>query len=318
MNVFVDNSLKYRFSSPRMASIKLNPWKQKVGRSFHNLLSKDFASEITFLGPNFRDGMKITLDKADSLVTNKVLQKVSVSVSPTVKPFAFAVNGFEFHNYEKNSLGKATIDLSDGPTEWAKIKKETLDSHARAIEKVLVNWGKKQNFLFRDVICIDSVLRNTIAGRFGAVHFAHVDFPSGDTAATLAGHKNWKDRIVDRLGPMSFDAYTNLKIARIVNVWMPLDPKLEAYPLAVMDTQTLGIPRQHLRIYQDERINGGDKYHSVGVMPHRDQRWYIKKDMRLGEAIIFDSCLTPHSAVRFPDQGEKSRKSIECRAIFIL
>ena len=116
---------------------------------------------------------------------------------------------------------------------------------------------------------------------------------------------------------MSNEEYTSLKVSQFVNIWMPLNLRLEAYPLAIMDIRTIKSTQETLAIYQDRRLNGGDVYYSVGVVPHESQQWYVKNEMELGEAVIFDSCLTPHTAVRFPDQGEKQRTSIECRVIFL-
>lgn len=285
-----------------------------LGKTF---LARGFHSDVTFLGPKFKDGMPIALDKASELVNGGVLQKKSISIAPTAKRFRFADNGFEFHDFNGNSLGNALQKLGKGPSEWSKIPPETIKTHAKAVEQTLAGWGKDQGIKFKDVVCIDSVFRNTAEGRFGAVRFAHVDFPLDDNKGTLAGHKNWKERVVEKYGEMSFEDYTSLKIGLIVNMWMPLDSQVEADPLAIMDVQTLGIPREYLRIYQDERINGGDKYHSVGVMPTSGQSWYIREKMKLGEGVIFDSCRTPHAAVHLPDQGSKSRKSMECRALFL-
>jgi len=97
---------------------------------------------------------------------------------------------------------------------------------------------------------------------------------------------------------------------------MPLDETLEAEPLAMMDLQTLTDPNR-LRIYQDSRLSTGTKYPSVGMFASDDHKWYVKDNMKRGEAILFDSCRTPHSAVSLPDQGTKGRRSVECRVLFL-
>jgi hypothetical protein len=278
---------------------------------------ESFKGEFIQLGPKFTDKMSITLNRVPTLLESQILQKVDAVVQKTSQKFDFHKNGFEFLDFNGSPLATAIESLANGPTSWPDIPAKTISDHASAVENALSDWGKGQGLKFSQVVWIDTVYRNTAGGKFGAVHFAHVDFPSNDHSCTLKGHADWKDRVVKKLGDMTTEAYENLSISKIVNIWMPLDKQIEAEPLAMMDLQTLGDADTHLRIYEDQRATGGDKYFSVGVMPSEQHRWYIKKDMKLGEAVVFDSCKTPHSAVSLPDQGSKTRRSVECRALFL-
>jgi hypothetical protein len=286
-------------------------------RSFHIERSDGFRGGLVHLGPTFKDGMSIVLQQAPYFLKNRVLENVNSKIHLTEDRFNFFKNGFEFHDHKKTSLGDAIKVFAKGPSEWTLIPDQTIKEHAKEVESFFSTWAKTSGIDFRAVVWIDTVYRNTMAGKFGAVHLVHVDFPSDNHRQTLRGHMNWKDRVVEKLGDMSSETYENLSIKLIANIWMPLDERVVAEPLAIMDTDTLGDRAHHLRVYQDQRLNGGEKYPSVGVRPNPEHRWYIKKDMELGEAVIFNSCLTPHSAVTLPNQGDKTRKSIESRVLFL-
>lgn len=278
---------------------------------------KSFQGEMVHLGPQFTDGMAITLDQIPALLQQQVLQKKTATVYKTTEKFAFDKNGFEFADYSQSPLGKAIEKLATGPIEWQDIPEATIRGHATAVEDALSDWGKTAGVQFSQVVWIDTVYRNTKAGRFGSVHFVHADFPEEDYSITLKGHSTtWKDRVALKLGDLSMDQYEKLQISQIVNIWMPLDEKIEAEPLAMMDLKSLRSKRD-LRVYQDSRVNGGTPYPSIGVFPSDSQRWYIRDGMKRGEAVIFNSCKTPHSAVSLPDQGTKGRRSVECRVLFL-
>lgn len=276
-----------------------------------------FEGVFVYLGPNFQDRMSLRLSKVEALLQTHVLQKVTATVYKTDQKFEYAKNGFEFQDFTGTSLGSALEILANGPTSWPDIPEENISNHAKAVEHAMTEWGKKQKIQFSQAVWIDTVYRNTAGGKFGAVHFVHCDFPANDSASTLRGHGDWKDRVVKKLGPMTTEEYEKLNISKIVNVWMPLNKKVEAEPLAMMDVESLKDPSADLRVYEDERVNGGGLYHSVGVVPKPEQRWYIRDNMKLGEGVIFDSCSTPHTAVSLPDQGDKTRRSLECILIFL-
>lgn len=279
--------------------------------------SDSFEGVLVHLGPNFSDRMSLTLDKGEELLKSKLLQKVTTIIHKTDRKFDFSKNGFEFHDFTGTSLGSAIETMANGPKSWPDIPEATINNHAKAVEESMAAWGKKQKIPFSEVVWIDTVYRNTAGGKFGAVHFVHVDFPAEDSSATLKGHGDWKVRVVKKLGDMTTEAYEKLNISKIMNIWMPLDKHVEAEPLAIMDLESLKDPKKDLRIYEDQRITGGGKYLSVGVMPKEEHRWYIKNNMKMGEVVVFDSCHTPHTAVSLPDQGDKKRRSLECRVLFL-
>lgn len=274
-----------------------------------------FNGELVYLGSSFKDEMSLKLTNASELLKNKVLQKTVIKICKTVARFNFSESGFEFHDFSKQPLGRSIFEIAKDPTNAANPCWENR-SFARAVENQMTIWGQSVGIPFSQVVWIDTVYRNTAEGKFGSVHFVHVDFPEVDHSQTLKGHSNWKDRVEEVVGQLNTEQYERLKISKIINIWLPLDKQLEAEPLAVLDVRSIKKESQ-LRTYYDERITTGDKYQSVGVFPDEYHQWYIKNKMKLGEGIIFDSCQTPHSAVSLPDQQNKRRTSLECRVIFI-
>jgi hypothetical protein len=274
-----------------------------------------FNGELVYLGPSFKDEMLLNLIKVPSLLKCEVLKKTAKKICKTMSNFKFAESGFEFQDFSIQPLGKFIFEISRDPTN---IRNPCWEDRtfARAVENQMIIWGKSVGIQFSKVVWIESVYRNTAEGKFGSVHFVHVDFPEANHSLTLKGHSNWKNRVEEVLGEMTTEQYEKLNISKIVNIWMPLDERLEAEPLAMLDIRSIKKESQ-FHTYYDERITTGDKYQSVGVVPNDDHQWYIKKTMKLGDAIIFDTCQTPHSAVSLPDQANKGRTSMECRVLFI-
>jgi hypothetical protein len=281
------------------------------------IAESSFKAELVHLGPLFTDNMSLAIETAPMLLQQKILQTKVSRVFKTTRKFEFNKNGFEFKDFNNSPLGKAIEKIAIGPPVWTDIPQSTIDEHSTAVENALTNWAKGIGMQFSKVVWIDTVYRNTAAGKFGAVHFTHVDFPDGDHKATLKGHDSWKERVVKKLGELTTEQYEDLPVKNIINMWMPLDEKIEAEPLALMDLQSLKNPTKDLRVYQDARISTGTAYPSVGILPSDGQRWYIRDGMKRGEAVIFDCCKTPHSAVSLPDQGTKGRRSLESRVLFL-
>lgn len=289
--------------------------------SFCTQRATGFPSKVTQLGPKFQNGMPVFLRNVPNLLQQGVLQEVPISVQESQDRFSFHRNGFEFHHFPHGPFRNAIQTFSDDlrcKEKHLQYRKE-MEEHEiprfqRAVEKELSRVGREMGLEFDEVVCGDAVCRDTGSGRFGAVHLVHIDFPPKAYRETLRGHSEWRESISKKLGPLTQEEYENLGIVKIMNVWIPLDERVEACPLAVMDTQT--IDQSDVRQYEAERAGGG-KFPALGVLPRAGQCWYSKKDLRLGDAYIFDSCRTPHTAVKLPDQGDKTRKSVECRVFFI-
>ncbi len=309
-------SISTRLYSTRRS---LKPFFFKSSRLFSP--SSCFSTQVTQLGPKFQDEMPVFLKNVPSLIEQNVLTQMSVTVNQSKNRFSFNKNGFEFHHFSHGPFRNAIETFSDDLRckEKHLVYRPEMETHEiprfqRALEKEMFRIGKEIGLEFDEVVCADAVCRDTGNGRFGAVFLAHIDFPLKDSKTTLKGHSEWRESLVKKLGSLTQEEYENLKIVKIMNAWLPLDDKVVASPLAVMDIQT--VDESDIRQYQAERANGG-KFPALGVMPRIGQRWYIKKDLGKGDVYIFDSCRTPHTAVKIPDQGDKSRKSVECRVFFI-
>ncbi len=278
--------------------------------------ANSFQGDIVHLGENFEREMQLDLDNPSCLLSNKILQTMKTTIYKEDSKFTFNRNGFEFCSFQETPFGNAIADLSKDP-----MNEETPcwenRTFARKLEEKMEKWGRNNGLDFSSVVWVDTVYRDTMKGKFKAVHFAHVDFPPNEYTLTLQGHSNWQDRVGEKLTDMTPDNYEKLNVSRIVNLWMPLDQRLEAEPLALMDTQSLSDPNNQLGIYEDRRKSTGETYRSVGIIPAPEHKWYIQKQMTLGDGVIFDCCKTPHTAVSLPEQGNKSRTSAECRVLFL-
>jgi len=267
-----------------------------------------FSAEMVHLGPQFKDHDSISLATAYKTLAKGVLEPRTVSILATNDSYDLETNGFTFHEVSQPTKSALAV-LALNPEEA---------SHRAAvrseIEKEMVAYAKGQDIAFQQAVCVDSVYRDTSSGPFGAVHLVHIDFPEEDTQANLRGHGEWKDKVVAKLGPMDDKTYEGLAVTKMLNIWMPLDQPLTSEPLAVMDLQSLRTSDVHP--YTAARANG-KQFPSQGVCHHDSQQWIVKKDMSLGEGIIFDSCRTPHTAVTLPEQGDEPRHSVECRILFL-
>mmetsp|Transcript_77518 Transcript_77518/g.240962 ORF Transcript_77518/g.240962 Transcript_77518/m.240962 type:complete len:167 (-) Transcript_77518:166-666(-) len=107
----------------------------------------------------------------------------------------------------------------------------------------------------------------------------------------------------------------------LVNLWVSLTPgAIEQEPLAVADRRTLAL--------------GDDDLHKVSSVPVtfpglRDTltllrsctvpgtRWLYRPKMRFGEALLFSTVSSPHSAVYLLDGTAKPRQSAEIRLFIV-
>lgn len=277
---------------------------------------KSFIGKFVHIGPKFQDGMAMLPEQIPSLMENGVLQNIHSIVHQTNEKFSFTRNGFEFQSHQGTEFGKAIEELAKDPLNDENPAWENR-TFVKALEKQMSAWGKSQGIDFTDVVWIDTVYRDTKSGLFKAVHLAHVDFPDGNTADILKGHSSWRSRVAEKLGPLTPKEYEKLNVQKIVNLWIPLDKKLTAEPLAMMDCQSVDPKGSHIRVYEDRRTTANEIYKSAAIAAQEGQKWYVKENMTLGDGIAFDCCATPHSAVSLPNQGDNKRTSVECRVLFV-
>jgi len=158
-----------------------------------------------------------------------------------------------------------------------------------------------------------SIHRNTGFDGNGAGHELHIDFHVDEDAqrcyrllAERADHG------------MKIDL-TKHELVDVVNIWLPLDKKVQGYPLVFVKPSTVyQKPQDFSRIIKKSRLLGFGK--SL-VSWHEGQVFYYKPDMGFGECYLFRATTfvdedklpirgkrgTPHSAVCFPElEGERT------------
>ena len=130
---------------------------------------------------------------------------------------------------------------------------------------------------------------------------------------------------LNKFGPKKYAEISNLnectcywdsKYVELINVWIPFSETTEASPLIFSDLNT----EYNDIIPYTYKINFGpnkkDYYYEIAtrLRYNKNQKLYTKKDMKIGEAIIFKSNKAPHTAV-INDEIKIPRKSIEFRCL---
>lgn len=278
---------------------------------------------INYMGSAFQPNTSIATDDIQSLLDKRIIEthRISlhcISAAEAVRQFDFKTHGFcvEYLPVDlKGSLDRLEKDLKDPASRAA--TRPVLSSYLTA-------WGKNQGISFTHVIPVDTVCRSTseeAENAFRAVTLVHIDF-SLDTNKTLEAFcSTWKPRVEQAFKrPLSDEEYIKLPVTQIVNVWMPLNTFPHVNSLALLDKQTAS--DQDAQPYTAVRRDSST--FTAQILPRRPEHRWSVFDIKRGEAIIFGSQQTPHTAIEAvadfnregcPDNG--GRKSVEIRALFV-
>ncbi|CAF1082889.1 unnamed protein product [Adineta ricciae] len=289
-------------------------------------MKKTVYTEMIYLGPAFKPLNDVSTDEVSSLIQNGNLQVEDTSVQlydgeEVRRLFAFQQHGFEYWQLN-NIISEALHQLAAVPTERAnRIRLR------QSIIPLLTEWGHQLNLKFNLVVPLDTVYRDTNhkqhSNAFGPVCFAHVDFPSTNFTETLFHFKDtWKVNIELALGlqphTLTDEQYTSVQVEKVVNIWMPLTPCPTKNTLAVMDYSSIDQFDQELQPYTAVRRTG-NHFTALGVYFRDYHRWICQSDMKIGDAVVFDTLHTPHSAatIERPDARQDHRQSVEVRVLFL-
>jgi len=279
--------------------------------------------DVNYLGSAFQPNDRVATSELQELLEKQTLETHRVSLTcfsaqEAEETFDFQTHGFSVQQLPKKlkkSLDLLQTDLNDS---------ESRVAARAALSLYLSTWGKKQKIPFTHVIPVDTVCRSTSkaqANAFGAVALTHIDF-TADTKKTLAAFASgWKPRVEQALGKtLSEEDYTNLPVMQMVNVWMPLNTFPHINSLALLDIQTISAdePLPYTAVRRD-----GAAF-TAQILPKRPEHKWSVFDIKRGDAIIFGSQTTPHTAIDavadFPREGcpdEGGRQSVEIRALFL-
>lgn len=210
------------------------------------------------------------------------------------------------------------------------------------VEKFLINFLKSKskdgikNFPdnFTDILIVESAIRNSDVKKFNivdskinaAASWFHTDWWEGQSfTSMIISRFNWLKKL-NKFGPKKYTEISNLnewscywdsKYVELINVWIPFSETTEASPLIFSD---LNNTEYNDIIPYTYKINFGpnkkDYYYEIAtrLRYNKNQKLYTKKDMKIGEAIIFKSNKAPHTAI-LNDKIKIPRKSIEFRCL---
>lgn len=268
---------------------------------------------------------ELDTSKINELVTKEVLETkqmkiIAYSKEEIQKNFNFKNNGFEFGSCSEGLL-KEVKSLKKHIAEKGQNAEITMNfaPMLEASEKELELWAAKQGLVkgvdYDVIVPLGGVYRDE--SKANTFPIAHVDFPKEDTSKFMDSLSYlWKDAVEKKLNKkLTNEEYANVKIAMMVNIWMPLNEKPTKNTLAVMDTSRI----------KDSDLTPVTTH--IGPFPvktnlvssSQKHQFFIQGDMKEGDEVIFNTLNTPHTAVNAPrpEASELPRQSAEIRAIFI-
>ena len=305
-------------SSPRPTAEPVKVIKKRIGSS------KLVSSRINFIGRNFVDNTLTDKHFSKDAIINKTIKQKKVKVicyheeNDLISDFNFNNNGFKFTKFDGKLLKLAEEfshrKIDNGSAELLLIREAT---------NFIMNWGKENNIEFDVVAPLGLVYRNQDESDKSAqrpIPFAHVDFQEKTIKKTFQDLvKVWKPPMETVLGEMSTEKYNNLKVVAMCNLWMSLNVLPARNTLAVLDKTSINVSQ--LRPYRGETQDPLVKVTSMSLHEDKNQRWVAHDQMTIGKGIIFNTLLTPHTAVKLPKNPEikydECRKSAEIRFAFI-
>ena len=154
---------------------------------------------------------------------------------------------------------------------------------------------------------LDAVYRNTKsngANAFKSVSMVHADF-TDPSSALKAFPDTWKPRFQKFLPQQDYD---QLKVTKMLNLWIPLDDWVDSDPLVVFKKGT--VP---LEPYTAQRRDKSHFPAQVAVEKGSLKNAKYLSALGKGRGILFDSTVTPHASSEIPGQSQNGRRSVELR-----
>lgn len=279
---------------------------------------------INYVRSDFQPGSSLNDNYFYNISPKKVVIK---DISQTQLNPRLEKNGFQVEDF---SASAGVLGLLDAVAEAArqgmgeKARKHYVQPTLGAFEDHMAAWAKKNlsSMSFDEVVCGRGWYRNTkisLQRRGKAdmqLEIAHIDFFPGQDLSNLFSITGFNEQLSRKIGPEALDKayWKKNQMVKMVNVWMPLST-VHAYPLAVCDTSTLDFSRDIIPNFSE--VNGIAKAFQSGALRYdRGHQFYYKSAMKRGEAFIFESFGTPHTAIRLPNQ-QGHRESFDIRCAFI-
>lgn len=283
-------------------------------------------AKMNFAGRNFIDNIVLSKDLMHEVKSKNIIETKSVRILSYFNENKLSLN----FRYEKN--GFEYVEFGGGFL--TNIRKYANDPNAIdfnlpiSICSFMHRWGEAKGFKFDDVVFLESVYRNQDEldeNSDRPIHFAHVDFQRESIKKTFESHKNsWRAGMSLLLGDkinVTENVYSNLKVMEMCNLWLSLNSHLTKSTLALMDISSLNLNELLPFTNEAQAANRIGEFTSMSIAGNDNQRWVANPQMKIGGGYIFNSLMTPHSAVdllKNPDvQYDAFRKSVEVRCAFI-
>ncbi|WP_068468970.1 hypothetical protein [Candidatus Protochlamydia phocaeensis] len=280
-----------------------------------------FKASINVIGQAFQDHVQIPT--ALEAINKLLKQGVLITREVEIKGYDREEIKLNF-NFKRNGFGYCTLE-ADAVAGLNELAQRPENRAMRvAFRKLMISelekWGKTQGFSFKAVIPVDTVYRKTdqtARAIFNSVFLSHVDFSAYDSEILKHFKDTWKPNMEEILGSqMSDEDYHQMKVVQMVNIWMPLNRETPENILALLDISSM--QGQELRPYTAVRRGGRRFFTALALADKPWHQWIFQFDMKRGDAVIFDSFKTPHTAVQIERlSAVPARESVEIRALFI-
>ena len=104
----------------------------------------------------------------------------------------------------------------------------------------------------------------------------------------------------------------------MVNVWVALTPgTVEQQPLAMMDRRSLEVSRDSVLTMPVSLPGLKETITLLRASTAQNATFFWRPAMRFGEAFVFSTIATPHSAVALPGRRDSPRLSAEMRMLLL-
>ena len=289
-----------------------------------NTAPQAITGSVNYLSENF-----IPKSSFNPLNTDN-FQSADVKITPISEASfvpSLSKNGFttaDFRSPNDNAVLALLGDLESAVKEDKSVSPDDVraatSNRIEEFEKHIKKWAKTHlpQDSFTDVVCGAGIYRNTklsvLSNR--PFEFIHADYyDMNQDLKELFEASGFEQDLKRKFGDSTYkaDFWQKHKLATMLNFWMPL-ATVQAYPLALLDIQTLS-PADRVA-YKAQPIGAAKAFLGVGVKFNKNHKFYYRPNLERGEALVFETPKTPHTAFKLPDQ-KGDRQSFDIRCAFI-
>lgn len=287
---------------------------------------KQGKNYINYLKNSVKEYSKLYKKVGDLMVIDpKYIVKKKVTIKSMPNNFNLYKNGVQKIDLNNLKSFSKCIKLfkKDKDKIFRKCIRDKVELFINTIVKDFKLLGFDYGFDYDRIIVVDSVYRDTTPGGnnpFKSVSLAHTDFDPimHDYNLVYPFFDRWGDKIEKKISDYKNYFKEGKHIVKVCNLWISLtEDVIKNDKLCFCDIQSLK-ESQITPYIAERRVTKNDRnqeFIAQALKFNPNNKWYTNKDIKMGQAYIFDSFKTPHASVNF--NNDFSRKSIECRVIFL-